>query len=157
MTTLTQLYGGGAGPVTSINNYFSAGGVSTASNIASNANANAKEILSGALTAATLASLPGFPLSGRGRLNLLTAYTKDATSRTIRVQVVVDGVTVFDATSDAITNTGSGVVPVGVVTAATGALEMQPIDYQSSLDIKIASSLTETNKIGCGINYEVWQ
>jgi hypothetical protein len=152
----TPLFTSGSGPVTSIVNYFSGGGVSTAANIATNANNNAKEILSGALTANTLASLPGFPLTGRGRLNLLTAYAKDATSRTIRVQVIVDGTTLYDATSDAITNSGSGVVPVGVVTAATGALEMQPIDFQTSLDIKIASSLSETNKVGCGINYETW-
>lgn len=153
----TSLFKTGSGPVATIVNYFSSGGVSTGANIATNVNNNAKEILSGALTANTLASLSGFPLSGRGRLNLLTAYTKDATSRTIRVQVIVDGTTVYDATSDAITNSGSGVVPVGVVTSATGALEMQPIDFQTSLDIKIASSLTETNKVAAAVNYETWQ
>lgn len=158
MTTLTQLYGGGSGPVASIVNQFSAGGVSTAASISATSAQNASEILSGALTANTLASVPGFPKTGRGRLNLLTVFTKDATSRSLRAQVIVDGVTIFNPpASDLITNIGSGIVPVGVVTAATGALEMQPIDYQASLDIKVASSRTETDKVAIGINYEEWQ
>lgn len=157
MSTMSQLYGGGAGPVSAIVNYFSSGGTSAPSNIGVGLVNNSKEVLSGSLTANTLASLPGFPQTGRGRLNLLTAFTKDATSRTIRVQIVVDGTTIYDATSGAIANTGGGVVPVGVVISSTGALEMQPIDYQSSLDIKVASSLTESNKVACGINHEVWQ
>lgn len=155
MSTMSQLYGGGAGPVSAIVNYFSSGGTSTPASISSVVNQNAKELLSGALTAGTLKSL--LSKTGRGRLNLLTGYTKDSTSRTLRMQVIVDGVTVFDATSDAITNVGSGVVPVGVVTAATGALEMQPIDYQASFEVKVASSLTETDKVAIGISYEDWQ
>jgi hypothetical protein len=151
---MTSLYATGSGPVTSIVNYFSSGGTSTSASIASVVSHNAKEIMSGALTAATLKTL--LTRTGRGRLNLLTAFVADATSRTVRVQVIVDGTTIYDATSNAITNPGSGVVPVGVVTAATGALEMQPIEFQTSLEIKLASSLTETDKVSIGVNYEDW-
>lgn len=149
---MSSLFNTGSGPIASIVNYFSAGGTSAA-NLTASALSNTKETTSGALTANTL--FARHSLTGRGRLNLLTVYAKDSTSRTIRAVVIVDGVTVFDATTNAITVSGTGTCPVGTVTA-DGSLVFQPIDFQSSLVIQIASSLTETDKIATGINYETW-
>lgn len=150
----TPLFAGGSGPVTSLVNFFSAGGAATGNSISASNAQNAKETLSGALTANTLSTIHTF--TGRGRLNLLTAYAKDGTARTIRVVIIVDGTTAFDATSSSVSLTGAGMIPVGVVTNATGALDFQPIDFQTSLVIRVASSLTETDKVATGINYELW-
>lgn len=150
---MASLYSTGSGPIATIVNYFSAGGTQTPS-ISASSLSNSVETLSGALTANTLKTIHN--LSGRGRLNLLHVYTKDTTSRTVRAVVVIDGVTVFDATSSAITTSGSGIVPVGIVVATNGALVFQPIDYQSSCVVQIASSLSETDKVATGINYETW-
>lgn len=142
------------GPVTSIVNYYSAGGVQSSVSIASSDLSITKETLSGALTAGTLATVNN--ISGRGRVNIVTAYSKDATARTIRVQVIVDGTTVFDATSNSISTTGRGVVALGVIDNTGSASAFQPIRFNTSLVVKVASSLTETDKIATGINYELW-
>lgn len=149
---MASLYSTGSGPVSAITNYFSAGGV-YATNLTASVLGNSKETLSGALTANTLATIHTF--TGRGRLNLLHLYTKDNTARTVRAVVIVDGTTVFDATSSSISASGSGIVPVGVL-GSGGSPVFQPIDFQTSLVVRIASSLTETDNIATGINYETW-
>lgn len=110
-----------------------------------------KEILSGALTAATLATL--LTVTGQGILNIAAIYNKDATARTLRLQIVIDGVTVFDSTSASIATAGGrGGVAVGYVSGsvlAGGAA----VPFNTSLVIKAASSLTETDKIAIGVAY----
>ena len=95
-------------------------------------------------------------VAGRGRLNLAAAYTKDASPRTVRLQIVVDGVTIFDATSSSVSTTGRGIVGVGCVDVTNGAQAFQPVDFYQSLVIKIANSLNETDKVALGANYETW-
>lgn len=143
------LFKGASGPVASIINSFSSGGTATTFSLAS---VNVKEELSGALTAATLKTMVSH--TGRGRVNALFVYAKDATSRTLRCKLTVDGVVVFDATSSAVNSSGYGIVVVGG--AVTNSVEFQPIDYQESLLIEIASSLTETDKVAIGVNRETW-
>lgn len=143
------LFKGSSGPVASIINAFSSGSVATTFSISS---ANTKEELSGALTAATLKTVVSH--TGRGRVNSLVVYAKDSTSRTMRCKVTVDGVVVFDATSSAVTGAGFGMIVIGG--AITNSVEFQPIDYQESLLIEIASSLTETDKVAIGVNRETW-
>lgn len=150
----TPLFSAGSGPIATIVNRFSAGGAAVGASISNSTNQNAKTTASGALTSATLATIHN--ITGRGRLNLLTAYVADTTSRTVRIVLTIDGTVVFDATSSAITIPGDGMVAVGVVTSASGALEFQPIDFQQSMKVEIASSLTETDKVTVGINYETW-
>lgn len=151
---MASLYSTGSGPIASIVNYFSAGGTQAPS-ISASVLSNSKETLYGLpMTGGTLYTFHN--ITGRGRLNLLHAYTKDATNRTVRAVVIIDGVTVFDATSSAITTSGSGIVPVGIVVAASGALVFQSIDFQTSCVVQIASSLSETDKVATGINYETW-
>lgn len=143
------LFKGANGPVASIINNYSSGSAVTGFSLIS---ANTKEELSGALTAATLKTMVTH--TGRGRVNALVIYAKDSTARTLRCKVTVDGTVVFDATSGSAATLGFGMIVVGG--AVTNSVEFQPIDYQESLLIEIASSLTETDKVAIGINRETW-
>lgn len=147
MSTLSQFTG--VGVTTAIVNFHSSGGTATSSDISPSASNGAREILSGAVTANTLATL--LSITGRGRVPLLTAYTKDATSRTVRLVVEVDGVTAFDATSSAITTPTCGIFAAGNRGASTGVLSQgDPIVFARTLVVKVASSLTETDKVAIG-------
>lgn len=133
----------------SIVNGFSSGGSVTAGSIAASVvNNMAREVLSGALTANTLATV--LSVSGAGYVPHLTVYTKDTTSRTVRIQVVVDGTTVFDATSSATTTSGAGMVVVGSGTSSGNTISDFPLSFGSTLVVKIASSLSETDKVAIG-------
>lgn len=134
MSTFSQF--GGRAATTSVVNAFSSGGVSAASVPL----ASAREVLSGALTATTLKEL--LSVTGGGELPHLSAYAKDLTSRTVRLVVIADGVTCFDATSGATGANGQGILAAGVV-GGQGA----PIRFNSSLSVSVASSLSETDKV----------
>lgn len=103
-----------------------------------------KEVLSGALTANTLATV--LSLTGPGEVPLLTSYTKDGTARTVRTVVIVDGVTVFDFTSASIGVPNRGAIVAGQV-AGGGITQGNPIRFSVSLVVQQASNLTETDKI----------
>lgn len=144
MSSLTDFFGGGA--TTSIVNYFSSGGVSSAWNLQAAESTNSREVLSGALTAGTLATV--LSVTGAGEVPWLGAYTKDGTSRTVRARVTVDGVVVFDATSAAITVSGQGLMVCGVEpTASRYTQSPVPVRFFNSLLVEVASSLTETGKV----------
>ena len=109
-----------------------------------------KEVLSGALTADTLATV--LSLTGPGEVPLLTSYTKDATPRTVRTVVIVDGVTVFDFTSASISTTKRGAIVAGELAGVPGAAtyyvtQGNPIRFSVSLVVQQASNLTETDKL----------
>lgn len=146
MSTLSQFSGGGA--TTAIVNAHSAGGTASSQTIAASANNGMREVLSGSLTAATLATL--LTVTGPGRVPQLTAYTKDATSRTVRLVVEVDGVEVFDAASSAITSANVGIFAAGSLLSNSQFIPGESITFFSSLVVKVASSLTETDKVAIG-------
>ena len=107
-----------------------------------------KEVLSGALTANTLATV--LSLTGPGEVPLLTSYTKDGTARTVRTVVIVDGVTVFDFTSASIGVAKRGAIVAGEWAGVPGGLYVtqgNPIRFSVSLVVQQASNLTETDKI----------
>lgn len=110
---------------------------------------NAKTLASGALTQDTLKSL--ISITGPGRLSFLNCYTADTTSRTIRVKVVVDGVTAVDVTSAATTTSGAGIIVCGCDSEGAGP----EIVWNSSLDVSIASSVVggETDKLSIDYMY----
>jgi hypothetical protein len=137
MSTLSQFSGGAA--TRSVVNLWSAGGASSTSVGAGSAN-GAREVLSGALTANTLKTLVS--ISTGGQISYLSAYSANATSRTIRLVVICDGVTVFDATSNAIAASGTGMRAAGSGTAPTGVIR-----FNASCVIQVASSLTETDSV----------
>ena len=133
----------------SIVNAFSDGSTSVASISA----LGGKGIASGALTANTLATV--LSISGRVEMNMLALHTADTTSRTIRLQVIADGTTVFDSTSDAITVSGQGIAAASQPNT-TGSLPSYggPIRCLSTLVVKVASSLSETDKLTLRTNYQ---
>lgn len=115
-----------------------------------NATQLAKAVLSGALTANTLATVVS--LTGQGRVPICALAQEDATSRTLRLQVIVDGVAAFDNTTAAGTTTNRAIVAAGNIIQTTSGnyqLAESPngIRYFVSCVIKVASSLTETDKL----------
>lgn len=135
----------------STNGYTPEAVVSTAGN-GLNLRVNAKEILSGALTAATLATV--LNLTGGGVISYLSIFAVDATARTLRLQLVIDGTTVFDSTSASNSTADRGSLIIGSQ-ASSGWPAEYAIPFNASLVVKIASSLTETNKIGIGVKYRL--
>ena len=143
MSTFTQ-FGGGA-PTTSIVNAFSSGGASASSVQAQTLN-NAAAVLSGVLTANTLKTV--LTVTGGGEVPFLSVYANDTTSRTVRIKVTVDGVSVFDATSNAITVANTGMMVIGIGTSTSYITQAPaPLRFNSSLLVEIASSLSETDKV----------
>ena len=115
-----------------------------------NSRQGAKEILSGALTAATLAT--ALSLTGGGILSFLTIFSVDATARTLRMQITIDGTICFDSTSASLSSANVGSLIIGSISGSVYAVDRE-IPFNSSLVIKAASSLTETDKIGIGVRY----
>lgn len=101
-------------------------------------------VSSGALTAGVLAQV--LNVTGPGVLEYLSVINKDATSRTLRIKLVIDGVTVLDATSAALTAVGTACL-VGAVSWTSGAspiaVALGAIPFRTSCVLYVASSLTE--------------
>lgn len=142
MSTVTQF--GGNRATKSVVNYWADGGVSAQFGGGTGLVAGHKSITSGSLTANTLATQ--LTISGAGEVSSLICCTADATARTVRMQVVADGTTVFDATSNSVSNAGYGICAAGTG-AANGSNNGTPIRFNSSLVVKVCSSLTETGKL----------
>ena len=108
----------------------------------------------GALTAGVLSSAL-INISGTaGELSSLYMTTNDATARTMRIEVVADGVTVFDSTTASVAGIGFGfwAVANGQVTSSID-VTTNPIVFNSTLTVKVASSLTETDKTQISYSY----
>lgn len=112
--------------------------------------ANLRSTLSGALSANTLKSI--YAVTGSGVLAFAAARALDATSRNIRVYIVVDGTVVYDSTVSSIAAANNGVVAVGLVDA--NGYTPIPFPFNTSLDIQISSSIAETDKIS--LDYYAW-
>lgn len=146
-------------PCASIINYYSAGGTSGPLGLGSilEKEANVKSTLCGALTANTLATV--INRTGDGCVNFLAANSVDATARTIRMKVTIDGVAVFDATTNSIAAMHSGLVAVGGAEYYAGGPGFEyyfgRLEYDASFKVEIASSLTETDKIKVWTNEEL--
>ena len=100
--------------------------------------------LSGAMTLNTLKTFLSVSGTG-GEMPLLTVRTNDATARTIRVKITVDGVA-YDFTSASISTSGNGVVLAGS-TSSTNPSFTPPIRWKSTFVIEVASSVSETDKL----------
>jgi hypothetical protein len=112
----------------------------------------ARAALSGALTANTLVDLLNESGSA-GQIDQFYISTVDATARTLRVVIIVDGTTILDATSASISSANSGGVWAGV-RAASSAFQLPPIKYTNSIQLSYASSLTETGKFNTSLAYQ---
>lgn len=105
---------------------------------------NGKLITSGVMVANTLK--PVLNLSGSGVLNFFGAYCADGTARTMRIQIVLDGVTVFDSTSASISAGGTGAIPVGVYHSTITMGFPDQLPFKTSCVVNMASNLGETDK-----------
>lgn len=146
MSYLSQYFGGHRAAAAIVNNHSSG----SPAGITLNATQLAKAVLSGALTANTLATVVS--ITGQGWMPVCAVQQEDTTSRTLRMQVIVDGVTVFDSTSAAGTTANRAIVAAGShIQTSSGNYQLadgQPgIRFFASCVVKVASSLSETDKL----------
>jgi hypothetical protein len=141
MSTLSQF--GGLRSTRSIVNGCSTSGYTPFGNCTGT---NARQILSGSLTANTLKTL--LTVSGGGEFHFLTVTSRDATSRTLRARLTLDGVVVFDSTSAAFTTATIGAVLVGAYSGGN-AFVVAPgvVRFNNSAVVEVASSLTEVDML----------
>lgn len=123
---------------------FNAYAVSGTSGVAISALSGAIATASGAMTANTLKSFLSVSGTG-GQMSHLAIKTNDATARTIRVELIIDGVP-YDFTTASIAISGDGVLLAGVGNTTTTII-CPPIFWQSTFIINVASSVTETDKL----------
>jgi len=132
----------GAGATKSLYNACSTAGYTAVTNIGENS--CARNSASGALTANALVDLINESGSA-GYLSQLSIYCIDATSRTLRIVVTVDGTIIYDFTSSAITTAYRGAVLAGNHSSGNNSA-LPPIYYTNSIRVQYASSVTETDK-----------
>lgn len=109
-----------------------------------------KASLSGAMTANTLKTVHSVS-NGSGSIVSFAYRTIDNTSRTVRIVVTVDGGSpvTFDSTSAVINAISMGGNICGSLSSSSNGVLTNngSIDYNSSILIQAASSLTETDKL----------
>jgi len=120
-----------------------------------NTNGIQQSTLSGALSAGVLATM--LTVNGPGVISFLGVSTVDATARTLRLQLILDGVTAFDSTSASTSSANTGIVAIGDLQPGSGGTPAQSftheVPFAFSAVVKIASSLTETDKVYWHIAY----
>lgn len=129
--------------------------IPSSSSLASGA-INARVVQPGALTAATLATI--LNLSGKGVISFLACASVDATARTHRIKITLDGTVIFDATSASVSSLLAYCPVIGSIeslsdTYSTASVIPEPMYFNSSLLVEYASSLTETNKTNIAYKY----
>lgn len=145
MGAMSKYIGGALATKKIINAYSVAGWLAQA---VSAIDYGAKVVSSGALTANTLSTVFS-KTDGPCEFHALYFTTVDATARTMRVKITIDGVVVFDYTSGSISSSGYGMVAAGFVSSIVNVFHGS-IRSSSSLIIEIASDRTETDKFQMG-------
>lgn len=145
MTILrTNMFPASTGALKSTRAVINKYGIASTAGVSVNSNGQAIATLSGAMTLNTLKSFLNVSGTG-GEMPLLTVRTNDATARTIRVKLTIDGV-VYDFTSASIAVSGTGVILAGSNSSANPSFTPS-IKWKSTFVIEIASSVTETDKL----------
>lgn len=148
--TFTEAAQSGSGsslpPATAlITSSFTASPQASAGDIRGSSANGATSAFSGTLGVGVLGTL--LNITGAGWVPLLNAASSDATARTVRMRVTVDGTVVFDATSATVGTAGRGIFAAGMVTN-TGVVEQaQPIRFNTSLRVEAATSLAENGGV----------
>lgn len=157
MSVLSQFSGSGQRPPkVLVNKYADSGFVCARVDLSTNG-ANAKQVYSGAMTAATLKTI--LSVTGAGSIDYLSVRGMDITSRTLRMKITIDGVVVLDSTSAATADASSnGAVYIGVGdgSGATWPAAYEPTLFNASLLVEVASSLSETDKFLIGYKYRTF-
>lgn len=95
---------------------------------------NAKVVTPATAVGGTLHT--AFSLTGRGRLALLAVRTNNATAKTLRAKLTVDGVVIIDHTTGSISTSGNGFF---LADPSSG-----PIEFRNSCLLEVCSSIVET-------------
>lgn len=111
-----------------------------------------KRVNCGALTANTLTTIFS-KTDGPCSMFQLAAVTADTTARTMRLVVEVDGGTAFDYTSASNSVSDRCCILAGIQLYSQ-PLTFPPITSESSLVVKIASNLNETDKFYIDYAYQ---
>lgn len=137
----------GSEAVISVVNGMAAGGTQSSQYMVTNNGTGVKKVLSGDLDPNTYKEI--LSVSGAGWLDICGASVVDTTSRIIGLKIVLDGVTVFDAVSNAISATEIGLNGIGCVITTSSVPNWipQPTRFLSSMAIWVKSSLDETDKV----------
>ena len=157
MSSLSQFGGGGIPlPTAAFNGAAALVGYTTSvSRPLQNGLVNAKSVVTGALTAATLSTI--LNLSGKGVISFLACNSGSATGRTHRFKITLDGTVVFDATSASTGNTSAYFPVIGYCTDLVAAsfitAHSEPIYFNTSLLVEYASSLSETGLTDIAYKY----
>ncbi len=129
--------------VNSITNFFSTTGY-TAPLISSIT--GCKVLAVGATTAAVLKTV--ISITGAGSFQALGVSAVDATSRTIRAKLTLDGVVVFDSTTNAVTALNRGLAIVGAFNGtAADTPNLGECMFNTTALLEVASSNTEATGI----------
>lgn len=122
------------------------GGESTLVYANTGAAANCASVSVGTLSAGVLKKV--LSISGKGRINFLMAL-ENGGSYNNQVKVTLDGVEIFNKTSSVSGNYGIIAVGYGIGSATSGDfLAMhQPIQFESSLLVEIASSSASSSQV----------
>lgn len=112
-----------------------------------------KVITAGAMTANVLT--PIISVTGQGVIDYLAVFAADATARTMRLQLVLDGNVVMDTTSNGGGASYGGVMVGGPNNNIGGGYgtSYQSVPFRSSFVLNIASSLTETGGLKADVIY----
>lgn len=144
MSNLSDFLGGSGGATTEVHNAYSDGGATATNLVVSNPTASKNTTLSLTTSFQDMLSITG---SGRMPLCLL-ALTGSVTSRTLTLEVEVDGNIVFSAACGTVTTADYGLYAAGNPTymgVATWVLGPgSPIVFNKSLVVRAKSSVTTT-------------
>jgi hypothetical protein len=102
--------------------------------------------LSGSLDGTNYSSVLSIS-GGPGVLHRALAYANDATSRSIGLKIILDGITIVTTDSDPITALGDGVIGIGTYYGS------QPIPFESSCDLQLYSNISETDTLTLAVLY----
>jgi hypothetical protein len=95
-------------------------------------------------------------VNGSGKIKLLYLITNDATARTLRLKLTIDGVACVDAISASVAANNCGVFAVGHSDSNQNAIYEDGVFFNASFLVQVASSLGETDKVSVGIAYETF-
>lgn len=156
MSNLAQFSGGNQSPKTIVNAFSTSG--ATAVPILLNGGEAlklAKVVSVGSVTAGVLKTIVS--VTGAGQIDFLSALSGDATARTLRVKVTLDGVVAFDSTTASVSIGGNGISVIGAAPSAGGMpMVLQPVFFNASLLVEFASSVTETGISSVGYTYRTF-
>jgi hypothetical protein len=151
MSSLSSLLGGGVRIVTAmVGTPFVQTNVNTLAQAAGATTAASGTVSAGVLKTA-------LSVTGKGCLNWGAIYSATVTSKTLRVQITIDGTVVRNFTSSPVNAANTGYVFCGTGFYATGSspVAFQPLFFKTSLLVEFADSTAETNGLTFASNHEV--